>query len=142
MSTAAESAVRAWINSRPIVGVGQPLSRGAYLRDQASPADGAYAVIARNPEGANPLGPPAEDDGAITIARIQAQVYAGSEDAAERGAAALRSEIDKLTGKPEPCGDSGVTVLVTDNRNGPFFVPGTAEAYCFQVGADFLLLTG
>jgi hypothetical protein len=137
MSAAAESAVCAWVNSRPIVGDGNPLSRGAYLRDQASPADGAYAVIARTPEGVTPFGVAEEDS--LTLARIQAQVFAGDEDTAERAAAALRSEFEKLTGKPEPCGDTGVTVLVTDNRNGPFFVPGTAEAYCFQVGADFLL---
>lgn len=137
MSAAAESAVRAWINSLPIVGDGQPLARGAYLRDQASPADGAYAVIVRGAEGVNPF-EVAEDD-SLTMARIHAQVYAGSEDAAERGAAALRSEIEKLTGMPRPCGDTGVTVLITTNRNGPFFVPGTSEAYCFQTGADFLL---
>jgi hypothetical protein len=136
MSTAAEENVRAWVNARPIVGDGQPLARGAYLREQRSPADGAYVIVQRNPEGVNASGF-AEDD-SVSVARMQFQVFAGSEAAAESGAAALMSEIQTLTGCPEPCGEA--LVLVTDNRNGPFAVPGTAEAYCFQLGADFVLL--
>lgn len=138
MSTAAERAIRDWVNARPIIGDGKPLARGAYLLEQASPADGAYAVISRNPEGDDPVGPPPED-GQVSVARIQAQVFAGAQDAAENAAAALRGEFETLTGRPQSCGATGVQILVADHINGPFYVPGTREPYCFQVGADFLL---
>ena len=134
---AVERAIREWVNGRPIVGPGQPLSGGAYNKLQRSPASGAYAVVQRNPEGL-PVGPVAED-GSVVIARMQFMVFAIDVDAAEDAAAALRGEIESLTGRPEPCGTTGVTVLVTDNHNGPFAVPGTAEEFCFQVGADFML---
>lgn len=134
---AVERALREWVNARPIVTAGGPLPRGAYAKLQRSPAAGAYAVLQRNPEGI-PVGPVAED-GSVVVARMQAMVFAGTVEAAEDGAAALRSEFETLTGRPQPCGDTGVTVLVADNHNGPFAVPGTAEEYCFQVGADFML---
>ena len=137
MSVAAENAVRSWINSRPIVGDGQPLALGAYLANQRSPDSGAYAVVLRNPEGGGR--PMVAEDSALSVARMQAMVFAGTIEAAEAAAAALRSEIETLTGVPEPCGDTGVLVLVADNLNGPFAVPGTGEQYCFQVGADFVL---
>jgi len=140
VSIAAEAALRAWVNARPIVGEGQLLSRGAYLREQRSPADGAYAVIARNPEG---LGSIVAEDSTLARARIQAVVFAGTEEAAENAAAALLSEFEKLTGMPEPCGTTGVTVLIADNFTGPFFQPAppasSGEIYSFQVGADFVL---
>ena len=141
MSIAVESALRAWINAQPILADEDfPAWRGAYLREQASPADGAYAVIARNPEGVTSV---VAEDSAITTARIQAVVYAGTEDAAERAAAALRTAFESLTGCPQPCGDTGVTVLVADNHYGPMFQPvppAGSEIYSFQVGADFLLM--
>ena len=138
MSIAAEAAVRAWINDLPITGEGNPLSRGAYLREQRSPADGAYAVIARQPEGVTYR---VAEDGAVCTARIQCLVYAGTEESSEAAAAALMTEIERLTGCPEPCGP-GVRVLVTDNRSGPFQIPAgpdTGEQFAFQVNADFVL---
>jgi hypothetical protein len=140
VSVAAESAVRAWVNALPITGPGNPLSRGAYLHEQRSPADGAYAVLSRTSEGVTNV--VAENDGALSIARMQCLVYAGTEPAAELAAAALRSAIEKLAGSPQPCGTTGVTVLVTDNLLGPFLVPhygATGEQFCFQINADFLL---
>jgi hypothetical protein len=140
MSVPAEQAVRAWINGLPnLVGDGNPLSRGAYTLSQRSPGDGAYGIVARNPEGV-PTGLVAEDSD-VTVARIQVQVFAGTTEAAEDAAGALRDEIDRLNGRPEKCGDQPYLVLVTDTRNGPFYVPGSHEEFCFQVGADFVLTT-
>lgn len=139
MAVAAEAAIRAWINAcTDLVGDGNPLPLGAYTLSQRSPASGAYAVLARNPEGVVDGGV-AEDD-SVTVARMQAQVFAGTTEAAENGAAALRNEFERLRGKPEPCGTTGITVLVADNHNGPFYVPNTAEEFCFQVDADFTLI--
>lgn len=140
MSLAATTAIRDWINSRPIVGDGGPLSRGAYLVEQAAPADGAYAVISRNSEG---IGSVVAEEDVFTRARLQAIVYAGTQDAAEFGAAALRSEWEKLRGCPEPCGETGVTVRVAENFTGPMAIPwmmGSSEMFGFQVGADFILM--
>lgn len=145
MALAAEVAIRAWINARPIVtGVNldedvPPLANGAFLLPQASPADGTYAFLSRNPEG---VGSVVAEDSLISTARIQCLVFGGTVEAAERAAAALRGEFEKLTGCPEPCGDTGVIVMTADNHNGPFFIPLQAsgsEVFCFQVGADFML---
>lgn len=139
MSSAAEVAIRAWLNARPIVGDGQLLARGAYLREQRSPADGAYAVLTRTVE--QPGGLVAED-GVVSRARLIATVYAGTEEASEAAACAVRNEFEKLTGCPEQCGATGVTVFVAANHIGPVFVPvapDSGEIYAFQVTADFVL---
>lgn len=136
---AAEQAVRAWTNAKPsLVGAGNPLSGGAYLLQQRSPATGAYAVISRIAGGASMV---AEDDNPCT-ARISATVYHPDQVTAETAAAALASVWNDLNGCPEPCGTTGVTALVTDNQTGPVFVPtppDSGEPYCFQVAADFVL---
>lgn len=139
MSVAVQSAIRAWVNASPIVGDGQPLSRGAYLREQRSPADGAYTVLMRQSEGVTNF--VAEDSG-VSMARMQFLVYAGTEDAAENAAAALRSLIETLTGAPQLCGTTGVKILVSDNWVGPLQIPvapDTGEIFAFQVNADFVL---
>lgn len=140
MSVAAQSAIRAWVNASSIVGDGNPLSGGAYLREQRSPADGAYAVLMRQSEGVTSV--VAEQDGSMGVARMQFVVYAGTEDAAENAATALRSLIETLTGAPQPCGTTGVKILVSDNWVGPLQIPvspDTGEIFAFQVNADFVL---
>lgn len=138
MSIAAETAIRAWVTSLPIVGEGNPLSRGAYLREQRSPADGAYTVLSRMSEG---VASPVAEDGFVCTARIQFIVYAGTEQASELAAAALLGHIERLNGCPEMCGTEPVKVLVTDNRIGPFYLGMTPEGenHAFQVNADFVL---
>lgn len=137
MSIAAEQAVREWVSARPIVGEGRPLAMGAYLRRQRSPDTGAYTVLSRQSEGVTRV---VAEDGGVSVARIQFLVFAGTEEAAENAAAALRSEVEKLTGCPERCGDTSTWVLAADNLTGPMFIDNpAAEQYCFQVGADFLL---
>ena len=141
MAVAAEVAVREWINSKTdLVGMGNPLALGAFLIEQASPADGAYAVIARSSEGVTRV--VSEPAPGVGVARMQCLVYAGTEEASEPAAAALRRAFESLSGCPEPCGDTGVWALVTENLIGPIFVPhqgDTGEIYAFQVDADFLL---
>jgi hypothetical protein len=140
MSVAAQSAIRAWINASPLVGDGNPLSRGAYLREQRSPADGSYCVLSRNSEGVGDL---VAEDAVFTRARIQALVYAGTEEAAETSAAALRSAFEALQGLPALCGTTGIKIMVAENHIGPLLIPiapDSGEIYCFQVGADFILV--
>jgi hypothetical protein len=140
---AAEQALRDWANSKTgLVGPGNPLAGGALLRLQRSPADGAYARIIRHGGSSDTV---AEQDANLCTASITWQVYSATEDVAERAAAALATEIEQLTGSPEPCGPPGqatVTVLVSDNLAGPVYLPPppeSGELGCFQVTADFLL---
>lgn len=141
MAVAAQAAVRAWLNSKTdLTGEGNPLSRGAYLTLQRSVADGAYAVVSRTSEGVTNV--VAEDSEAGSVARIQCLVFAGTEEASEAAAKAVRAEFENLKGMPEPCGTTGMTVMVAFNHLGPFLIPwapDSGEVYCHQVNADFLL---
>ncbi len=136
----AETAVRAWGNSKTsLVGPGNPLSNGIFLREQRSPADGQYAIVARA-QGSSDL--VAEQDTNLCAAMMAFTVYGGTEGTAEAAAAALASEIEQLTGRPEPCGGTGVTVLVADKLAGPVHMPAAPDAgelYCFTVQAEFTL---
>jgi hypothetical protein len=147
----AEEAIRAWVNSNPALvpqngdpDSGLPISRGAYLRSQRSPADGPYLVIERAmPGGAEPPGvcEPAPELG---TARIIARTYAGTEQASEAAATAYYNAVASAVGDPQPCGDTGTWVLSHDSLAGPAFIsqgPTGGENYCFQVVAEFLLAT-
>jgi len=140
MSIAAESALRAWVNARgDLVGNGNPLSRGAYLLHQRSPADGSYAVLTRTPE--QPDSPVAEDN-QVARARLMAQVYGGTTDTAETAAAALRSAWEDLQGCPQRVPNTNVIILVADGHVGPVWVPmppDSGELYCFSVEAEFVM---
>jgi hypothetical protein len=144
MAAAAEKAIRAWVNTRrDLTGPGRPLPRGAYLqgRQPRSPADGAYALLYVLP-GARP--DVVAEDSNPSVSRVSAMVYAGTIEAAETAAVALAEAWNTLNGFPEPCGTTGITVLVTDNLSGPAYVAMPAaggEQHCFQVSADFMLRT-
>jgi hypothetical protein len=138
----AEQAIRAWANSAAVglTGEGHPVSGGFYLRQQRSPAAGQYGVLARS-SIARP-GPVAEDDGFFDQARISALFYGGTEETAEAAATAYASAVERLSGRPVPAGDSGLTILASDNLSGPQYVPMPAEGgelFAFEVAADFLL---
>jgi hypothetical protein len=142
MAIAAQTAVREWINGRTtdLVGPGNPLPNGAYLLPQAVPETGAYTVVSRTSEGVTSV--VAEDPSATSLARMQCLVFAGTIEASELAAAALRTAFESLRGNPEPCGNTGVWVLVTDNHIGPILIqwaPTHGEVYAHQVNADFVL---
>jgi hypothetical protein len=147
VGVSAEVAITEWVNGRvDLVGIQPqapgPLSRGAYLKQQRSPADGAYAVIDRQ---GGPVGAMVAEMNNFDAPRITATIRAGTIQAAEAAAAAYATAVRSLTGCPEPCGGTGVTCLASDNVTGPQFVPQPAdsgEQYCFQVTADLILLGG
>jgi hypothetical protein len=137
----AETAVRAWVNSKSgfLIGTGNPLSRGAYLRTQRSPADGCYAVIARSGGSSDMV---AEQDSNLSAAVMLFTVYGGTAEAAEIAACALASEIEELTGLPQQCGSTGIRILVADKLNGPSLAltpPDSGELYAFNLSAEFTL---
>jgi hypothetical protein len=140
-----ESAIRAWINARKtLTGQGNPLSRGAFLAGHRprSPADGAYALLSRANAGTG-RSVVAEANNP-SLSRINALVYAGTVESAEAAAVALSEAFQALTGLPEPCGTTGVTVMVAGNHVDPAYIqqPGTGgEEHCFLVSAEFLLAT-
>jgi hypothetical protein len=139
MSLAVEQPMRAWTNAQPgLTGEGNPLANGCFLDPPiSSPAEGAWALLSR---AGSPAGPVVAEDGAVTTARIQWDIYSPDEVCAENAAAALATCVEGLSGKPQPAGD--LTALVHDNLAGPVFVPQpdtAGEPYCFQVQADILL---
>ena len=112
---AAEDAIRAWVNGNPALvpqdgdpDSAAPIARGAYLRTQRSPADGSYLVISRALPGGNEAPGVAEVSPDLGTARIIAQAYAGTEEAAEASAAAYARQVAACTGVPVPCGGTGV----------------------------------
>jgi hypothetical protein len=146
MSLPAASAIKAWINARPgLTGKGRPLSRGAYLMGDPirSPAHGAYALLFREPgSGAGGTASPVAEDNEPSLARITAHVYAGTIQAAEAAADALSNAWQDLNGCPEPCGTSGVTVMVAADFSEPGYTPMPAsggELHMFTTSATFML---
>jgi hypothetical protein len=143
MSVAAETAIQAWVNARTsLVGGDAPLGLGAYLAgaEPRSPADGAYALLSRGSPSRTGL---VAEDTEPSVARITAEVRAGTIEAAEAAAVALGNAWNSLNGCPEPCGDTGVTVLVSDNVTEPSYQPTPAssgEPFCFTVAGDFVLM--
>jgi hypothetical protein len=142
VAVAAATAIRAWVNARSgLTGPGNPLASGAYLDGEAirSPASGAYALLVREP-GTNAA--VVAEDTAVAVARITAHVKAGTIQAAEAGAVALCNAFQTLTGCPEPCGATGVTVLAAANFAEPGYVAvpsAGGEQFEFTTGADFIL---
>jgi len=142
MSAKAEQAVRAWANGRPDLTGGDgsgPLGMGAFLRSQESPASGAYAVLAAGPTLRSA---PVAEDGRISVSRVTAMIYAGTEEAAEDAAVAFGNAVQSLRGDPVAAGGTGVTILVSDNMTEPAAVPMPAvggEQFAFVVSADFVL---
>lgn len=140
MSARADQAMRAWVNARPgLTGPGNPLAAGAFLRSQRSPASGAYAVLAAGPSLRAGL---AAEDGSVSTHRLTFLVHAGTQEASEDAVTALANAVRTLRGNPEPCGDTGVMVLVHDNMTEPADVPMPAsggELYAYMISADFVL---
>lgn len=144
MAVAAETAIRAWINARhDLTGKGKPLTHGAHLYGEAfrSPASGAYALLVKEPGVAGTVVAEGRDP---SVARVTAHVYAGTIQAASAAAAAVANAFQSLQGAPEPCGATGVRVLVADNFTEPGYVPMPAsggELHMFTTSADFMLTT-
>lgn len=137
---AAEPAVRAWVNTwAASPASGGALAAGAFLDPPRSPAAGAYALLSRQQTA---IAQPCAEDNAVCGARIQFDCYHATEELAELAAAGLATAIETLTGAPQPCGATGVSILCHDSLSGPVFVPPAPDAgeiFCFQIASDFLL---
>jgi len=140
LSLPAVLAIRAWLNARlDLVGPDQPVALGFFTTQQRSPDSGAYGVVRRSSQ---PVASVVAEDQGVDTARLSIIVYGGTEESSEAAAVAVLSAIETLTGAPEPCGDTGISVLVHDNPSGPMTVevpPTGGEIYANEVASDFLL---
>lgn len=115
---------RDWINSRTatLVGVGNPLWKGAYLLDHDGAADKCYAVLTMPPGTTNGGGAESPQ----MYARISAAIYGPTLDAITKASIALADEITVyLAGQWTTVreGADAVQIWVGDDITGPSDVP-------------------
>jgi hypothetical protein len=120
----AVGAARTWINSRTtrLVGVGNPLSKGAYLRDHEGTPDRCYAVLTLLPSTTAA----GAAEGGQMFARIEAQIYGPTIDAITKASIGLADEIvTYLAGQWTTVGSgaSSVQIWVGDDVTGPYDLP-------------------
>lgn len=118
--TDAAGAMVEWINGRTatLVGVGNPLQLGAYLKKLGGGEPAVYAFIEEQFSTRTTTGPENFD----MLAVLSAQVYGGTRKAATDGAIALAEEISsEMEGREVTV---GATILqVADDVTGPAWVP-------------------
>lgn len=129
-------AVRAWVNAQAtLVGAGNPLPLGAHRWRERSPGEGAYALIV--PAG----GGPDATEAPMLAARVGAQIYAGTEAAARRGASGYLDLLASLDYLPPPTvtwAAGSAVIEAVDQITGPTPISSTGE-YAYLVDAVFYL---
>lgn len=132
----AEGAVAAWVNSLTgtLVGVGNPLTKGAHLHELRGAATACYALLAALP-GGTALGVENPDH----RARITASIYGPTKEAATAAALAYADALLTLDGRPQPMGAAAVCLVADpDSIAGPYWAPDQAGPR-LVVDADFHL---
>jgi hypothetical protein len=131
----AGGAVKEWVNSlRDLVGAGNPLPLGASLKQREGAASVAYAYLVELPAG---LWGGAEHPS--MSARVQAQVYGPTKEAASTAAVAYAEAVMTLMqGVRAVLPSSGVVLAGADNIDGPQWFPDGDEPR-YIVDADFLI---
>lgn len=112
--------MRTWINSRTttLVGAGNPLQMGAYLKRISGGAPAAYAYLEEGISFRSPDSGESPD----MMATVSAQIYADTREAAAAGAVALAEELStQLEGRETAV--SGALIYAVDDIQGPSFVP-------------------
>lgn len=120
----AVGAFRDWINSRTttLVGQGNPLQKGAYLRDHDGSPDKCYAVLALLP-GTTAAG---AAESPQMYARISASIYGPSIEAVTKASVAYADEIvTGLAGQwvTVRSGTDAVQLWAADDVTGPSDLP-------------------
>jgi hypothetical protein len=120
--TDAVGAVKAWIDSRPtLVGLGNPLQKGAATKVLTTPACFAYLEETTTFQGGGPENPD-------MLAGIGAQVYGPTREAATLAAVALAEELSAfaLAGRSAVVtlhDGTQAQLLVADDITGPSWFP-------------------
>jgi hypothetical protein len=127
-----ETAVRDWLTATlGPTGTGD-LPGGAHLARVNSPETGGWAVVG--------LGGDSGTDGVLTRAVIDAAVYAGTWQVAEKAAQALVNLLDAQQGAPVPLPGGAWVLRVVDGRQGPTRAKDPdGNLPCYAVGADLYL---
>lgn len=130
----AEGAIAAWINAQTgtLVGAGRPLAQGAHLTRRRSAANTCYALITLI-AGSAEVTPEVPHQ----RARISAQIYGPTKEAAAIAAHAYANAVLALRGVPTAAGPA--MVLCSDNLTGPLYAIDVDEPR-YLVDADFYFL--
>lgn len=132
----AEAAVAAWVNSLTdtLVGVNNPLAKGAHLHELHGAAKVCYARLTLI-GGSPTLGVENPDH----RARISASVYGPNKESATRAAIGYANALLTLDGRSQQLGVSVVGLVVdSDSITGPFWSPDKAGPRLI-CDADFYL---
>jgi len=119
----AVGAARTWINAQAdLVGMGNPLQKGAHLKELDGAEDAAYAWLTLG----TGTGTTGGAESPQMLARISAAVYGPTEEATARASVALADAIvTRLAGQWTVVGDPGsqVQIWVGDDLSGPASIP-------------------
>jgi hypothetical protein len=132
----AEAAVAAWINSLTdtLVGVGNPLPKGAHLHALRGAAVAPYVLLSLLP-GSTAFGVENPDH----RARVSASIYGPTKEAATKAALGYANALLNLDGRPQPMGVSATGLVVDpDSITGPYWSPDQAGPRLI-CDADFYL---
>jgi len=129
----AERAVADWVNSLTdtLVGVDNPLAKGAHLHELRGAASSCYAWLSL--VGGSPTVSPENPD---HRARISASVYGTTKEAATAAALAYANALLTLDGRPQPMTGATCLVVDPDSISGPLWLPDRAGPRLL-VDADF-----
>lgn len=132
----AERAIADWVNSLTgsLVGLGQPLAKGAHLNAMRGAASSCYALLTLLPASVA-LGVENPD----MRARVSASIYGPTKEAATAAALAYADALLTLDGRRQPMGDAADCLVVDpDSISGPLWTPDQAGPR-LVVDADFYL---
>ncbi|MFD6565391.1 hypothetical protein [Micromonospora profundi] len=129
----AERAAADWINSLTgsLVGVGNPLAKGAFLHEMRGAASACYALL--SVIGGSPTISPENPD---HRARISASIYGTTKEAATTAALAYANALLTLDGRPQPMTGAVCLVVDPDSISGPLWSPDRGGPRLI-VDADF-----
>lgn len=130
----AEGLVADWVNRQSsLVGEGRPLAKGAHLQSRLTGAlTVCYALLEQVGSG-RALGA----ENADQVARISAQIYGPTKEAAARAAAAYADAlVTNLVGKAWSCPIGTILFIDDDSIAGPTWTPDVDEPR-YLVDCDF-----
>lgn len=120
----AAGAVAAWVNTRTdtLVGVNNPLTKGAHLHELRGAAKVCYALLTLI-GGSPTLGVENPDH----RARISAAIYGPNQESATKAAIGYANALLTLDGRPQPLGVTALCLVVDpDSITGPYWSPDQA----------------
>lgn len=130
-------AARTWINAQAdLVGMGNPLQKGAHLKELDGAEDACYAWLTMLPGTTTTGGAESPQ----MLARLSAAVYGPTIEAVSRASLALADAlVTRLAGQWTVVGDPGnqVQVWVGDDINGPADIP---DGNLIRHTVDFTLI--